>query len=130
MASRSGSAIFWRHPARIDAGAWLAFSTASGPSRLLSSEKGVPDLYQICTRAEEPDLYRICIIIKRRRSTPEGTMMEGTMMMRAHEAHPPVVLSVAQLRTVRGSAEDPADLDLPTPGCAAARSQRSAALNV
>ena len=49
---------------------------------------------------------------------------------RAHEALPPVMLSVTQLRMVRGSAEDPADLDLPTPGCAAARSWRSAALTV
>ena len=47
---------------------------------------------------------------------------------RAQEKLPPVLLSVAQLRMVRGSAEDPADLDLPTPGCAAARSRRGAAL--
>jgi len=43
---------------------------------------------------------------------------------------PSVVLRAAQLRMVRGSAEDPVDLDLPTPGCAAAQSWRSATLNV
>ena len=55
---------------------------------------------------------------------------EAENQQRTQEMRPPVVLRVAQLRMVRGSAEDPADLDLPTPGCAAARSWRSATLNV
>ncbi len=45
---------------------------------------------------------------------------EAEDQQRAQEVLPPVVLRVAQLRMVRGRAEDPADLDLPTPGCCAA----------
>ena len=57
-----------------------------------------------------------------------GKHLAAKDQQRAQEVLPPAVLRVAQLRMVRGSAEDPADLDLPTPGCAAARSRRGAAL--